>query len=1170
MHLRALCKVLPWAKPKTTKTLWLAMKLTVIFLLAACMQVSAKGFGQQITLSERNVSLEKVFNEIRKQAGYEFFYSTGMLQSAKKVSIRVKNAPIEEVLNECFKEQPLNYTIYDKTIVVKAKPPVYAAPTIDSLFYSPPPVDVTGKVTDEQGEVVAGATVTVKGTNRSVSTDENGVFVLKQIDDKATLTISGVNIAPYEIKLEGKTNISITVTKTISELNEAVVVGFGTQKKLNLTGAVSQVSGEVLEDRPVTNVGQALQGLIPNLNLTTTGEPGGPGQNASFNIRGNTNTSGAGPLFIVDGMPIDQINDLNPADIESISVLKDAAASAIYGARGPYGVVIVTTKRGKKGEKAKVTYNNMFGMSTYTRLPKMADSYEFAQAFNIASINSGQGAPFSDEIIAQIKANVEKPGSFPVTAQDPSDPTKYLYASPLNTDNVDWFQAYFRKWAFNQKHDISLSGGSQNTSYYLGVGFLDQEGQLKNADEVFQRYNLTGNIRTEPTKWLRVELKTRYAKRMRDIPYAYAGQMGNWIHMATTRHPNWADINPDGHYSHSSNLEFLANGGRDKSNEDDITLIGSFEIEPIKNWKTNLDYSYNNQFTKRQYHGAYVYAWDLNGGKYNIGPSLNEAGGFMISDLYQSLNFYSSYEKNIGKHYAKIMIGHQRETYNGYSLSGARLDLITDEIPSISTATGQQITGDGYPRWATMGTFGRFNYNYDEKYLLEVNARYDGTSKFPNGNRFGLFPSVSAGYNLARENYWGSLRRAISEFKIRASYGSLGNQNIGNYLYLSTLPILTNINYILNNIRPNALQAPGLVSPDFTWETARTFNIGLDAALLRNRMTVSFDWYVRNTLDMLGPASVLPATLGTGVPLQNNADLKTRGFELTFNWRDRIGNNFSYNASLVLADYKSTIEKYYNPTKLLPASNVQFPGGYYPGMTMGDIWGYETVGLIQSDRDIQTMPDQSFIFGKWSPGDVLYRDLNGDGKVNIGKNTLDDHGDLKVIGNNTPRYSFGINAGFNWKGFDFSMFWQGIAKRDFWLGRSEGNNSGSLFWGFVPGFGNNVYKTTTDFWTPENTDAFWPSPYLSSEMAKNHKVQSRYLSNAAYMRLKNIQLGYDLTHVFKRSGITRLRVFASAENLITITKLNKNYDPEVIMGDWGSGKIYPLLKTVSAGVNLTF
>ncbi|GAA4315885.1 TonB-dependent receptor [Compostibacter hankyongensis] len=1025
------------------------------------------------------------------------------------------------------------------------------------------PLTLRGQVLNENNKPLPGASVSLRSGSGSAVTDQEGRFSIQVGNTNDSLIISYLG---YQRQTRSAAGGPVTVKMlpdfAAQQLNDVVVVAFGTQKKIDLTGAVTQISGKELQNRPVSNVGQALEGKVANLNVTTTGDPGGPGTNASFNIRGNTSLSGGGPLYVVNGIPVNDINDLNPQDIASISVLKDAASSAIYGARAPYGVILITTKQGSKGEKPRISLNSSVAWSSYTRLPKMASSLQFAEAYNDASVNSGQGVTFSDDIIKKIKDNIQKPGTWPVSTPDPANPNKYTYASALNTDNVDWFREYFKPWSVSQKHDLSVSGGSQATTYYLGLGFYDQGGQLRYADEQFKRYNVTGNIHTEPAKWLRLNLVTRFSRHHTDLPYPYASQLGNWVHMASTRWPNWALRNPDGHFSTASNVEFLTSGGRSIRDLNDISLVGSIEAEPVKNWKINFDYSYDNQSTSYQDHSAYVYSWNVDGTTYNIGPSVNSVGEGGISDNYNTANLYSSYSRNFDKHHFKILVGSQFEQFKGFDQSASRSDLITDDIPSISTATGTQNAFDIQTQYATLGTFGRLNYDYDEKYLIELNGRYDGSSRFRQGSRFGFFPSVSVGYNLAREGYWDKLRDAVNEFKLRASYGSLGNQNVPNYQYLATVPIGTNIGYILNGERPSYLNVPGLISPDLTWETSRTLDFGLDAAFLAQRLTASFDIYTRTTLNMLGPASVLPATLGAAVPYQNNADLKTSGFELTLSWKDRIGSAFRYNVSVVLSDYHSTITRFYNPSKLL--------GANYAGLRLGDIWGYETQGIIQTDKDLADMADQSYLFGSWTRGDVMYKDLNGDGKINIGDNTLANHGDLKVIGNSTPRYSYGVNLSAEWKGLDAGLFIQGVAKRDLWLGGNAGNNSGNIFWGFTPNFGNNVYKTTLDYWTEDNAGAYWPKPYVSSEGAKNHQVQTRYLQSGAYMRLKNFQIGYDLLQLWKIPGMSRLRIYFSGENVLTFSRINKNYDPEVVDGGWGTGKIYPLLKTYSVGANIDF
>lgn len=1013
--------------------------------------------------------------------------------------------------------------------------------------------NLAGRVTDGNGNALPGVSVTLKNHAAGTITDEKGLFQLPVREDTVTVFFSLLGYQSESRGAEAGKFLDVILAQANTALGEVVVVGYGTQKKANLTGAVAQVSGEVLENRALTNIGQGLQGEIGNLNITTVNDPGGPGSPSAFNIRGVTSLSGGGPLFVVDGVPAASIDNINPHDIESVTVLKDAASSAIYGARAAYGVMLITTKKGKKGDKVSITYDGMASWSAPTILPKMANSLEFAETYNVSAANSGLAAPFSDEQINRIKAYMADPNSVPVTAPNPNDPNHWGWENA--NANVDWFKEYIKPWAFSQKHDLAVSGGSKSTSYYTSLGFLDQGGQLRYGDDQFRRYNVTSNIHAEPTSWMRVDVRMRFAKSKTDYPYPYSDLAGNWFHLAGTRQPIWPVRNPDGQLSQISAIPYFNSGGRSISTSNDLWLTGAFELEPVKNWKINLDYTWNQQSAKTSAHDAFVYAYAVDGTKYSIGHAQNSINESAVMNEYNSVNVYTSYEKQLGRHFVKALAGQQLEVSRFFTLAGYRNDLITDAIPSMGVGTGTQRASDAISHSATIGTFARLNYNYAEKFLVEFNGRYDGTSKFPESNRFGFFPSVSAGYNIARENFW-PLKELVSQLKIRASYGSLGNQAVANYLYLSIVPIHTNLGYILNNTRPNYLSTPGLTSSDLTWEMAETKDLGVDATVLRNRLDVSFDVYTRTTRNMLGPAEALPAVLGAGVPLMNNADLKTRGFELNISWKDRIGEEFSYYASLVLSDYVGKVTRYNNPSKILST--------YYEGQTIGEIWGYTSDGLIQTDEHLQHMPDQSLFYGQWNKGDVLYKDLNNDGKVNNGKNTLDDHGDLSVIGNSTPRYTYGINGGFNWKGFDFNMFWQGVGKRDYWL-------NGTIFYGLLGGYGSAVWKNTLDYWTPENTDAYWPKPYYTGEINKNRQVSTRYLQNIAYIRLKNLQLGYSLPPaILQRINVQRIRLFVSGENLLTFTKLIDNFDPEEIGGAWGSGKLYPLMKTITLGLNVGF
>ena len=559
-------------------------------------------------------------------------------------------------------------------------------------------------------------------------------------------------------------------------------------------------------------------------------------------------------------------------------------------------------------------------------------------------------------------------------------------------------------------------------------------------------------------------------------------------------------------------------------------------------------------------HEARVVGTMADGSKTYLRSTSNYAS-YMYESYYNSPNIYSTFNKTIGNNSFSVLAGFEQEQIEYQSTYAKRYDLISDEVPSLPTAIGKQEANGTIGHWATRSYFGRLNYNFKEKYLMEFSMRYDGSSKFPDGYRWGNFPSGSAAYVISKEDFWEPLYSFINMLKIRASYGSLGNQDVANYLYFERLPIYTNLQYIMGDNLPNYVGMPGLVSPGLTWEKVKTSNIGIDAGFVKNRLNISFDYFVRNTLDMLGPAESLPAVLGTPVPKRNNATLKTRGFEFVIEWKDMI-NKFNYGAKFMLSDAHSTITEYYNPSNLLS-------GGFYKGAQLGEIWGYTTTGLFATDGEAQNPAhDQSYLSNEpWRAGDVQYTDLNGDKKINIGSNTVDDPGDLSVIGNSTPRYAYSFIITSSWKGFDFNMLWQGIAKRDLALG-------GPLFWG-AAGFPDGQWFSVgleehMDYWTPENTDAYWPRPYLDKGV-KNHQTQSRYLQNGAYMRLKTLQLGYTLpSMITQKAHIQNLRIYLSGENLVTFTKLMTVFDPEATGGNSGSGQIYPLQKLVSTGISITF
>ena len=930
-----------------------------------------------------------------------------------------------------------------------------------------------------------------------------------------------------------------------------MVVGYGTQKKANLTGAVSQVSSKVLENRSVTNVGQGLQGAIGNLNIVTNpGDPGKIGQGAVYQIRGPGSINGGSPLILIDGVQGD-LNQLNPNDIESVSVLKDAASASIYGARATFGVILVTTKKGS-AKKMSVTVNSYLSQNSISNFPKVVNSLTYAEVVNEASRNAGIAEYFGPEQIDRIKRYMENPASVPTTVPDPTDPSKWSYA--LGNDNVNYMKIYYKDRMYNQKYDIAISGGSEKMDYRFSAGFLDQDGVYRFGQDVFRRYNILGNVNSELTKWLSFKIQTMFNSGITDEPYEYAGNMGNYFHTAYTRQPHWAFYDPNGFPMWTSQKQFFE-GARRITKNDEIKLVGEMIIEPLEGWKINTIVSYDKLLENGTAHEAKLYAHNTDGSPYVLFPNNSFTRSYLARD-YKNLEVFSTYNKKVGDHVFTGLAGMQIESFSGNAVGGYVPNLVTDELPSLNTGTGKKNTWDDVDEWLNMGYFGRLNYNYQERYLFEANVRYDATSKFPSGQRWGFFPSVSAGWNISNESFYNFDK--ISLLKLRGSYGFLGNQQIANYLFYSTVPIYSNLGWMINGDRPYYIGTPGLVSNNLTWATAKTLDFGVDIQALDNRISLTFDWYSRNTIDMIGPANAVPAVLGTSVPQTNNADMVTNGFELTAGWRDRIGNDLDYSFQLTLSDYTTKITRYNNPNRLLST--------YYEGMKLGEIWGYQTVGIIQNSEQLANMADQRTFINRnpWHVGDIEYRDLSGDKIISPGTSTLDNPGDKRIIGNNTPRYSFGLITDLRWKGIDFSMFWQGILKRDLWLGDIP-------FFGITGSWTQQVYETTTDYWREDNKDAYFARPYITPEIQKNQIVQTRFLQNGAYARLKNIQIGYTLSkNILDYVKLDKVRIYLSGENLFFVSPIDKNFDPERVSGSWGAGKTYPILRTFTAGINIGF
>ena len=1017
---------------------------------------------------------------------------------------------------------------------------------------------IKGSITSDTSEPLTGVTVKVAGGQGTI-TDIDGNFSVNATPG-TMLTFSYTGFKTQTAKAQN--GMRIVLESDVSNLNEVVVVGYGTQKKANLTGAVASVNGAVLENRPISNIGQGLQGVVPNLNVTM-GRGGAPGASASFNVRGTTSLNGGEPLVLVDNVQMDP-NLVNPDDIESISVLKDAASAAIYGARAAYGVILITTKKGKLNSRPTV----QFSASGYWQKAAVemhnVNSLDYLRMIDIAYQNSGGSGHYFNSLVysyAEKYAN----GTYdqPVFYDKTYNASKYGYCG-----NTDWWNELY-KTSFSQIYNASISGGSEKTSYYVSLGANNQGGILKATDEKYNKYNANINVTSEVTPWMEVSAKIAHTyttemhptggtTAMNSTPYSglspYSGMMKSDLS------PLMPVKHPDGHYAGQGNftnpVAIQAQGGNAQFRQNDLWMTGAVKLTPIKGLVVNADYTWNFYGLSSTQHVRNFYDYTAVPGTENYYPWTNPNSVTKANndDYYSSFNAFAEYSLALAEnsHNFKFMVGYNQEKKRTQYYYAGRKDLITPDTPAINQATGDMAINGNMGQWAVNGTFARINYDYQGRYLLELNGRYDGSSKFKKGYRYQFFPSVSLAWRVSEEKFFEGMKTWWDNLKLRGSYGSLGNQVVsGNFPYLATYGINSKYGALLGGKLPVAITAPGLVSPSFTWETVDQIDLGLDASFLRNRLNMSFDWYRRNTKDMLVDGEVLPAVLGAKVPRMNAADLKTLGWELSLEWNDRLPFGLSYHVKGVLSDYQSTITKFNNPTGLI--------NKYYVGRKLNEIWGYVSNGLFQSDEEAAAHANQSYLYGgKWGAGDVRYEDLNGDNKINDGDNTLGKPGDRKVIGNSTPRFAYGITAGCEYKGFDFEMFWQGIGKRDWFPGSGS-----AAYWGFTNEW-QTPLTTSLDYWTTENRNAFFPK--LGWSNGGNRAISSRYLQNASYCRLKNVTLGYSLPKaILDKVGVSRLRVYITGENLFTFTPLIKAFDPETL-----DNMTYPINKKIAVGMNLTF
>lgn len=1110
---------------------------------------------------------------------------------------------------------------------------------------------VSGVVRDKAtNESLPGVSVLEKGTKNGTVTNVDGRYELS-VSEGATLIISYIGMNTQEVKVGSSSTINVTLESSVEDIDEVVIVGYGQQKKANLTGAVASVDTKVLEARPIADVGRGLQGTTPGLSVVI---PSGEiGSDPIMKIRGQFGSmrGGSSPLILLDNVEIPSIQMINPDDIESISVLKDAASSSIYGAKAAFGVILITTKKGAKTESANVSYNVNLSFQNISKKMEMGglDALEYSTlAFErVGGTVAGAFWQMTREGFEKAKVWQEKWGSV-VKADDPMVYGRDWYVDAngrkIGLRTYDPYNYMVEEWTPTQTHNLSVNGKSGKTEYNIGLGYLDQTGIIKpSKEDDFRRYNGSVRIGTELSDKLKVFAGTMYSKRVKRYAYATSSTTADpWLYIYRWG-PTYPLTTEDGDPLRSPAFEMsAANTAFQETNY--TSLNGGFTYTPLKDWKINFDYTHANQeyinkrpgtrYTARDTWSSAIAKNDESGNRIyvndagevvssttagampayrlamntytGVGANPDHVYRYARNDQWNTINLNTTYDLNIeDTHMFKVMLGLNSVDYKyGYNWSQTT-QLIDYTNPQFDLAYGTQTTSGGEYWESQIGFFGRLNYDYKEKYLLEANLRYDGTSKFPTDLQWRSFPSFSAGWRVNEETWMDWAEPTLSALKLRASWGTIGDQSVPNSLYVPTMGGSLN-NWIIGGARLYQFGTPGAVSTSVTWQDITTLDFGFDARFFNNELGITADWYRRDTENMIVPLEGIPLTFGVGAPQSNYGSLRTNGYEIAVDYTHRFKNGIGINFVATVSDAVTKITEY---------GSTQSIDSWYVGKTYGEIWGYETERLYQKDDfsydsagklikitvpneaktatyTIYQMADPNapiqgrlqagnFLFG---PGDVKFKDLNGDGYINPGNRLLKnangdpDYGDLKVIGNSTPRYEYSLRTGIDYKGFDASVFIQGVGKRDVW-------GDGFLA---IPGYNSSdgaiPQAIAGDFWREDRTDAFYPAPYnqAGSSTTLNMQVQSRYLLNMAYLRIKNITVGYSLpSNLIKQAKISKFRVYAALENFFTFDKLGAlPIDPEEISGYsmWNTsnynlgrtGVGVPTFKSASVGLQLNF
>lgn len=1087
-----------------------------------------------------------------------------------------------------------------------------------SNVYQQTRILVSGRILDSSGQPVPGASVIEKGTTNGVNTDIDGKFTIS-VKSGASLEVSCIG---YEtISVAASENMSVTLKEDTQFLDEVVVVGFGTQKKVNMTGSVAAVDvDKAFGSKPITDVSKGLQGVVPGLSITYNSND----LNASptMKIRGTGSINGDNtPLILLDGVEVPDLSFVNPDNIKSISVLKDAASASIYGSRAAWGVVLITSKDGSAvKDKVSITYSNNFSWNQPIGLPKYITDKEGVlaqleegmlaqknvdgsriEAFGMYYDTIGKGiTTWFDKYSGNLSNPVYKYGE----DYEFIEGTPYYYR--VSDPNKEIF-----KTSFSQTHNLSVNGNTGKTNYNIGLGYTMNDGTLKAAKKNdVKRYNLNLSTNTQVKNWLNIGTKVMYVEKEYEYPYGYSQSKGaTGLLYYVMRFPTFFPFGisdgsklADGTYASDSAATgeglyfrhgnaYVANESICSSKDQYLTLGGNVRINLAPGLSfygdyTRGRYNYENRSMRQPY---YVANWSF---PKKAAVTTNDfLERTYVSKITNTYNAYFDYLFDIQKqHNFAIKVGANAEDLR-YDNQSVKVNGVQDvEHPTLNLTDGKNegIVDESLRHRATAGFFGRINYNYKEKYLLELNGRYDGSSSFRTGKQWAFFSSASAGYRISEEKFWTNIKPYVPTLKVRASYGSVGNQALESwYPYISTMATET-VSWIGTDMNQvSTTTTPSAVNPDMTWEKIRTLDIGFDAGFFNNELNVTFDWYQRRNVGMLVAGNEIVRYAGIAVaPLENGGDMKTNGWELQIDYNHAFNKDFAIYGTFTLSDAKSEITKWNNTTGAL--------NSWYKGKKLGEIWGFETDRYFNSsdvnpDGTLKTgTPDQSYLQNgsfRFGAGDIKYKDLNKDGKIDTGKGTIDDHGDLKRIGNQLPRYEYSLRVGAMLKGFDVEVLLQGVGKRDMW-------STSSLFIPHAAGAQMNIFENQLDYWTESNQNARFPRPYINGVFGSlsglpgnsgcnNFAPQTKYLNNLAYLRVKNFTVGYTLPqNLTRKIFVEKLRFYFSAQNLFTFDHIDGVMDPECTGGSSKSytngmdmtmaGRAMPFNRQWSCGLQITF